>query len=286
MHGPTQVPFEAYDGDEPYIFVSYSHEDMAEVYEDLKHLHTQQYRIWYDEGIEPTEAFPARLQRAIEQCAFAIAFLSPRAVASDWVLGEVNFALDQQKQFLAVHLRETRLVAGLAVRLGVKQALLKYQFTPDEYLRRLRRTLPDPLREAPEVVATPEASFRREVEKTVARGSEYSTESLLELGVLLGVEKERAKAVLAEMGVTPAAREKEEQFRRLVQLLVKHGPIDEDTRSTLASRAQGLGLPLRRAEAIVQEEALQTARDWAASGRIAEARDLVVSSVGRVLPDG
>jgi hypothetical protein len=38
-------PFEAYTGDEPYIFVSYRHLDSAEVFEDPKELHSRGYRI-------------------------------------------------------------------------------------------------------------------------------------------------------------------------------------------------------------------------------------------------
>ena len=33
-----EAPFPAYDGDDPYIFVSYAHEDVTEVYPDLRWL--------------------------------------------------------------------------------------------------------------------------------------------------------------------------------------------------------------------------------------------------------
>ena len=35
----TACKFEAYTGDEPYLFVSYSHRDSAQVYPILDHLH-------------------------------------------------------------------------------------------------------------------------------------------------------------------------------------------------------------------------------------------------------
>ncbi len=46
-------PFPAYKGDEPYIFVSYSHEDDGFVYPEIRWLKDQGFNIWYDEGITP-----------------------------------------------------------------------------------------------------------------------------------------------------------------------------------------------------------------------------------------
>ena len=45
-------PFPAYKGDEPYIFVSYAHNDAGQVYSELSWLHDLGFNIWYDEGIE------------------------------------------------------------------------------------------------------------------------------------------------------------------------------------------------------------------------------------------
>ncbi len=65
---PLEKPFSAYKGDEPYIFVCYAHEDSAIVYPEMKWLHQQGVKIWYDEGIsagriwrkEIAEAFRTR----------------------------------------------------------------------------------------------------------------------------------------------------------------------------------------------------------------------------------
>ena len=44
-------PFPAYKGDEPYIFVSYAHEDDDTVYPEIQWLNDQGFNIWWDEGI-------------------------------------------------------------------------------------------------------------------------------------------------------------------------------------------------------------------------------------------
>lgn len=49
----AELPFIAYSGDEPFLFVSYSHADSQAVYDELRWLNGQGVNIWYDEGISP-----------------------------------------------------------------------------------------------------------------------------------------------------------------------------------------------------------------------------------------
>ena len=43
-----QQPPPPYEGDEPYVFVCYAHEDSAVVYPELNWLSTEGFRYWYD----------------------------------------------------------------------------------------------------------------------------------------------------------------------------------------------------------------------------------------------
>jgi hypothetical protein len=63
------IPFEAYKGSDPYIFVSYAHRDAEIVYPELKTLQDHGYRVWYDEGIDPGNEWPREIASAIKQCA-------------------------------------------------------------------------------------------------------------------------------------------------------------------------------------------------------------------------
>ena len=47
------TPFPAYQGDEPYVFVCYAHENAARVYPEIQRLHEAGVQIWYGEGISP-----------------------------------------------------------------------------------------------------------------------------------------------------------------------------------------------------------------------------------------
>ena len=61
----VSTKFEAYTGNEPYLFISYSHRDTMEVYPILDALHDRKYRIWYDESCENGNDFREELREKI-----------------------------------------------------------------------------------------------------------------------------------------------------------------------------------------------------------------------------
>ncbi|HUT33916.1 MAG TPA: response regulator [Planctomycetota bacterium] len=141
---PTAVsaPFEAYDGDKPFLFASYAHADTPAVYPELLYLHQQACRIWYDEGIAPTSKWPDEIARAILKSSSFLVFLSPNAVQSQNVLNEINFAIRRRKPFLAVYLTETELPDGLDLMTGIVQAVHKHRMSKKRYRRLLLSGLP------------------------------------------------------------------------------------------------------------------------------------------------
>jgi len=85
-------PFPAYQGDEPYIFVSYSHEDSDIVFPGIQRLRDQGFNIWYDEGISPGASWREELAESILGCDLFIILVSPQSANSDNCLKEVNYA--------------------------------------------------------------------------------------------------------------------------------------------------------------------------------------------------
>lgn len=135
------LPFSAYCGDDDYIFASYSHADAATVYEELARLRDSGFNIWYDEGIEPSMRWTQQLAGAIEAASVFVAFITPRFVASDNCIDELQFAITHRKPVLAIHLVPTELSAGLQLMLGSKQALIKHRYPPDIYAQKAHQTL-------------------------------------------------------------------------------------------------------------------------------------------------
>ncbi|MEJ2130524.1 MAG: TIR domain-containing protein, partial [Gammaproteobacteria bacterium] len=148
----AERPFPAYRGDEPYVFVSYSHDDAHVVYPELLWLKQQGFNIWYDEGINAGSEWRAEIARAIENCALLLFYVSPGSVNSPHCIRELNFALDEHKPHLAVHLEATVLPAAVRMSIGGQQGVLKHALPNAEYLARL----PEALRSALEGGAAPE----------------------------------------------------------------------------------------------------------------------------------
>lgn len=132
-------PFSAYEGNEPYFFVSYAHADAALVYPELVRLREMGFNIWYDEGIAPGADWPDELAAAIRGAAGFLYAVTNHSVMSEQCRREVNFALERGCPFFAIHLERVELPDGLSFTLGTRQAILKYALTDAEYLYKLRR---------------------------------------------------------------------------------------------------------------------------------------------------
>ena len=126
-------PFPAYQGDEPYIFVSYSHEDSDVVLPGIQQLRDQGFNIWYDEGISPGASWREELAESILGCDLFIILISPRSADSDNCLKELNYALEHDRPVLAIHQEPTQLSPGLELALNDRQAIFRYDLTEEEY---------------------------------------------------------------------------------------------------------------------------------------------------------
>ena len=130
-------PFEAYQGNDDYIFVSYAHSDAQSVYPDFTYLKDAGFNIWYDEGISPGSRWTSELASAIENCSLFLAFVSPAAVESENCVNEIEFAINRRRPMLVVQLEETSLPSGLELSLGGRQMIPKSELEVGIYQQRL-----------------------------------------------------------------------------------------------------------------------------------------------------
>lgn len=134
-------PFPAYEGDEPYVFVCYSHDNREEVYRELNRLRDAGINVWYDEGISPGADWTDEIADAVAGCGHLLYFVSPTSVESKYCRNEVHLADESDKSLVVVHLEETTLPSGLQMSLGRQQALFKFEMREGEYARKLLRAL-------------------------------------------------------------------------------------------------------------------------------------------------
>lgn len=122
---------EAYNGKEPFIFISYAHADTKEVLPIIKNLQANGFRVWYDAGIEAGTEWPQFIAEHLDAAACVIAFISEAAVESQNCRREINFAIELKKEMLAVYLKETELPLGMRMQLNTLQAMFKYRSEND-----------------------------------------------------------------------------------------------------------------------------------------------------------
>ena len=115
-------PFPAYQGDEPYVFVCYAHDDSAVVYPEMQWLRDQGVNVWYDEGISAGKVWRAEIAEAIQGASKFLYYISAASLASAHCNREVNYALDRDFEVLPVYLEDVDLTAELDLALNRVQA--------------------------------------------------------------------------------------------------------------------------------------------------------------------
>lgn len=139
--GVPVPPFDAYEGIEPFVFMSYAHDDAEMVYKEIKRFHDAGCNIWYDEGIDASEEWPEVIAKAVIDCAVFVIFITPKSTDSINCRNEINLALNEGKPFLAIHLEETELPPGLRLRMGDLQAIFRYNIPIDRFERKTQGAL-------------------------------------------------------------------------------------------------------------------------------------------------
>ena len=118
--GPWPVP---YEGDEPFIFVSYKRQDIARIAPVMESLTVAGCHIWYDRGIPGGAEWDAVIEEKLTRCQLVLLFVSQLAVESKYVRREVKFADSLNKPILSVKLEEPTMAHGMHMLLTHYQML-------------------------------------------------------------------------------------------------------------------------------------------------------------------
>lgn len=131
---------EAYEGEKPYIFISYAHKDSDVVMPIIEALIENDYRVWYDAGIQAGSEWPEYIASHLKGCSCVLSFISENYVHSHNCRRELNFAQDLQKELLNIYIEDVELSDGMKMQLGLNQALFKKKFkTEKNFLQALLR---------------------------------------------------------------------------------------------------------------------------------------------------
>lgn len=148
-------PLPACTGDEPYVFVSYSHSDEEIVYPEIRWLQDQGFNVWYDEGISGATRWRDEIAGRIKQCRMFLFYVSPDSVDSQVCREELEYALTHDRSILSLHLSATDLPEGIKLAVANRQALHRYELSEQDYERKLVTALSRQLDQEVPVASTP-----------------------------------------------------------------------------------------------------------------------------------
>jgi len=117
---------EPYEGNEPYVFISYSHKDKGRVFPVLEYMASIGIRIWYDNGIHPGDNWLETIGNKLNDCAVFISFISNNSLSSHNCKNELNFAVIENKTSLSVILEPVEFSIALRMQLASIQGIVKY----------------------------------------------------------------------------------------------------------------------------------------------------------------
>ena len=92
----------AYKGNEPYIFVSYCHQDDTRIWPVIEGLQARGVRVWYDEGIEWGSHWDTVIFEHLAGCACVIAFVTDSFLESENCMDEISYEYDDGRNILKI----------------------------------------------------------------------------------------------------------------------------------------------------------------------------------------
>ena len=107
----------SYSGNEKYIFISYRHTDIDIVKRIVADMQSRGYRIWWDEGIKPSEDFTEVIANRLKDSDVLFSFLSEGYLTSDFCLDELNYGIKNHKKIVPIKMDDVELPSGIDLRL-------------------------------------------------------------------------------------------------------------------------------------------------------------------------
>ena len=128
----------AYEGKQPYIFISYAHKDSDKVLPAIQGLQDAGYPVWYDAGIQVGSEWTEYIATHLSHSALVIAFISESSVKSEYCKQEITFSQKNKKPMISVILDETPLPPGLDLQLCNSQSFIAHGYpSVDAYVSAL-----------------------------------------------------------------------------------------------------------------------------------------------------
>ena len=131
-----------YEGNEPFMFVSYSRKDAGIVYPLIERLAGAGIRIWYDSGIHGGEVWPEVIADHLNRSAACLVFMSRNAVESHNCFNELIFAVENKKPLIPIRYNDPQLTMGMMLMIGSTQWIDVHDAPTDSTVSRILAASP------------------------------------------------------------------------------------------------------------------------------------------------
>ena len=129
---------EVYTGENPYIFISYAHDDSRRVLPIISYIANQEYRIWFDQRIEVGTKWAEVIAQRLNQSACFMAFITDNYLQSDNCMDEIEHAKNKKIPILIIYLEDLQIPDWFLMRYGRTQAIYYKEYnTQNEFFERI-----------------------------------------------------------------------------------------------------------------------------------------------------
>lgn len=112
-----------YEGNEPYVFISYAHED-DQAMKDIKSLFENfGIRYWYDQGLHSGDDWNSVIAERLFKSSACVVLLSPTSVKSVYVKNELSFAIAHEVPVHALKVKEFDIPIDIEIMTGSTQRI-------------------------------------------------------------------------------------------------------------------------------------------------------------------
>ena len=118
-----------YEGDKPYLFLSYCHKNASKIYSIIERLTIDGYRVWYDDGLHPGDDWPEVIAQHLFDSAACIFAVSQEYTQSHNCKNELTYAVNNNKPKVSLILENFKMPRGFSLQISGSNYINYYDFT-------------------------------------------------------------------------------------------------------------------------------------------------------------
>lgn len=136
-----KINIKVYEGNKPYIFISYAHKNKEEVIPIIKAISDRAYRIWYDSGVKSGENYCKPISERLAASNCVVCFLSEAFCDSYNCCNELIFALNKRLPVMVIYLERFSLPDRMELLIAQNHALYLDNYEDfDQFIEELERS--------------------------------------------------------------------------------------------------------------------------------------------------